>query len=506
MNNYDAIVVGTGNSGLVSALSLLNEGLNVLLIDEHNNVGGVSGYSKIGRFEFGNSIHNLYLNDMSECDYKLKDILNDCGVSSDVSFSKVPNLFEIVTRDKRINMPFGIEEYIKKMDELVPGSLEKVRVFFDLALECREAMKYINDNEDKVSFTFIKEHYNNFMKVSGYSVSKVMDALDIPLQAQEIINGMWVLLGCSETEISFVTYASFLLDIIENGYVVPTYNNYDISLSLTNAFLERGGNLLLNSKVVRLLVDENNINGVKLENGTTYFSNNVIVNSSLNNVYGKLIDPSLVPREALKNVNRRQLGGRTFTINLGINRSVDELGLNSYMYFIYQSLDSDVEYNRMRELLSGNQIAIVHNNANNDISPVGTCAITLTTVYFEDCFGDYVENERYFTDVREITQRLINIFEKYTKVKIADFIEEMEIISPINIAAINDSPEGCTYGYSLKGMDDTLPRILNRKNEKYINGLYVCGGFDGDAYGYNSSFVSGLKGAKEVMKSIKEDK
>lgn len=302
-----------------------------------------------------------------------------------------------------------------------------------------------------------------------------------------------------------MTYATFLLDLIQYGYSVPTYNNYDISLTLLNSYLERGGELKLNSRVVKILTDDNKVNGVKLEDGTLYYSNNVIVNSSLNNVYGKLLDPSVVPREAFKNVNRRKLGGRTLTINLGLNRSAEELGLNNYTYLLYQSLDSDVEYSRMKELLSGNQIAIVHNIANKDISPVGTCALSLTTIYFEDCFGEYVENERYFTDVKEISQRLIDIFEKYTKVKITDYIEEMEIVSPVNNAMVNDYPEGCTYGYLLDGDDDMLPRILNKDKENYIEGLFVCGGFDGDVYNYNSSIMSGIDCKDAIMNNIREE-
>lgn len=505
MKNYDAIVVGTGNSGLFSALSLINEGLKVLLLDEHNNIGGMSGYSKIGRFEFGNSIHNLYLGSESVSDYKLEKVLEQCGVYDEIKLSEVPNLFRVITRDHDFVMPFGIEEFTKKLNELVPDSIEAVNIFFELALECREAMKYVKENYKNVDYNYLKEKYINFLKVSCYSVSKVLDAIGMPLEAQEIINSMWSFLGNSETQISFVTYATFLLDLIQYGYSVPTYNNYDISLTLLNSYLERGGELKLNSRVVKILTDDNKVNGVKLEDGTLYYSNNVIVNSSLNNVYGKLLDPSVVPREAFKNVNRRKLGGRTLTINLGLNRSAEELGLNNYTYLLYQSLDSDVEYSRMKELLSGNQIAIVHNIANKDISPVGTCALSLTTIYFEDCFGEYVENERYFTDVKEISQRLIDIFEKYTKVKITDYIEEMEIVSPVNNAMVNDYPEGCTYGYLLDGDDDMLPRILNKDKENYIEGLFVCGGFDGDVYNYNSSIMSGIDCKDAIMNNIREE-
>lgn len=503
MNNYDVIVVGAGNGGLVSALSLLKEGLNVLLLDEHNNVGGLSKSSKIGRYEFGNAIHNIYINGHDDIDYKLGNILKDWGIYENINFSSVQNMLRVITHDRDVVLPFGLENYINKIEECVPGSKEQVRAFFELAVECRDALDYIVKNSGNIDYNYILENYVNFARIGNNSVSKVMDNLEIPLDAQELMNSMWLLLGNSETKISFVTYATFLLNVVE-GFSVPTFTNSDISLALADCYSANGGKIRLNSKVVKLLVDDNKINGVKLEDGTILYANKVVVNSSLNNIYGNLIEPSEVPRDAFKNINQRQLGGRSFTINIGLNRSASELGLNEYMYFLYQSLDSDIEYNRMRELLSGNQVAIVHNNANPNISPEGTCEISLTTVYFEDCFGDYIENERYFTDIREIAQRLITVFEKYTKVKISDYIEEIEINTPLDTIVGSDSPEGSTYGYKLGDLDDTLPRLLNRHKEKYIEGLYNCGGFDGDAYGYNSSFMSGLLCKDEIMKDIKE--
>ena len=60
MNNYDVIVIGSGNSGLLSALSLKNDGYNVLLLEANNNIGGLSKSIVKGRFEFNNILHSLF--------------------------------------------------------------------------------------------------------------------------------------------------------------------------------------------------------------------------------------------------------------------------------------------------------------------------------------------------------------------------------------------------------------------------------------------------------------
>ena len=506
MNSYDVIVVGAGNSGLISALTLLNDGYKVLLLDEHNNIGGFSREIRKGRFNFDLTFNKLYLKNNNSEPYMLRSLFKKLNIDKKIDFAQVSELCHFITPDKNVVLPLGVENYIEKIEELVPGSRSKLEEFFELARECREALNYVVTHKDNIDYDYIKEEYNNFMRVAGYSLSKVLDAIDVPLEAQEILDVLWIYWGSSEIEISFVSYAVSLLNMLEYGLEVPSNNGYDISLTIANEFLEKGGELKLNSKVVKLLVEDGQVNGVKLLDGNIYYANKVIVNSNMWNVYGSLIEPSEIPREALKNMNKRELGGRLFTVNLALNRSASELGLNDYTYIIYHSLDSDLEFNRMKEIANGNQISFVYNNANSSVSPAGTCLISLNTIFFDDCYTNYVTEDSLFGDDREIAQRLIQVFQKYTKVKIADYIEEIEIVSPITNFTINDIQSGSTYGYRLSGLDNYIPRLLNYKNERYIDGLYLCGGFDGDIFGYNSSFISGYEVAMDVLKEIKGDK
>ena len=61
MNNYDVIVVGAGNSGLVSALYLLKKGYKVLLLEQQNKIGGLNQTIIKGRFEFDMSLFNYFI-------------------------------------------------------------------------------------------------------------------------------------------------------------------------------------------------------------------------------------------------------------------------------------------------------------------------------------------------------------------------------------------------------------------------------------------------------------
>lgn len=501
MNEYDAIVVGSGNSGLISALSLLNEGKKVLLLEANNNIGGISRGVVKGRFEFESSIHNLYLKNNSNIKCKLDEIFKKLDIEDEIRFSSLPEVARIITPNADYTIPFGVDNFIAKMDEWFVGCRDSVVTFFDLARECREALDYIVENLDKINYDYIKKNYNNFMIISNNSVSRVLDAINMPLAAQELINSLWMYFGSTETEISFVEYSVFLLNALECGLQVPNDRSYGVSLTIANRFLEKGGELRLNNEVANLVIEDGKVNGVRLKEGTLLYANKVVVNSSLHNVYGNLISPENVPRKALKNINKREIGARTLTVYLGLNRSASELKLYNYSYILLDSLDSDVEYNKMLQVSNDNQIAIVYNNAINNVSPNGTCMMSLTTIFFEDAFGEYITEEKYQTLVDDIVKHLIDIFQKRTGVIIQDYIEEIHVVTPLDYASISNVPSGSIFGYRLRGLDNLLPRLLNRSNENYINGLTLCGGFDGDAFLYNSSLVSGIMASNDLLKN-----
>ena len=510
-NNYDAIVVGAGNGGLVSALTLLEKGYNVLLLDEHNDIGGTCKSIVRGRFEFEPLFHTLFLDKPQES-FNIKGLLNELDIDDQMEFSSLPNLFRVITLDvgksgyiADYKMPFGIDNFINQMESYVPNSKEVMTEFFNVALECKEAMKYIKRENSNVDYNFMSEQYPIFVKIATLSISKVMDILDIPLDAQEILNAYWMYFGSPETELSFVQYAIFMYDAINSGLAIPKDRSYGISYALLNKYLELGGTIKYNSKVIKLMVDDCVVSGLRLYDGTLYYSDHIIMNSDMATVYSNLINTDEIPKKALKYMNAAKLGGRLFSVYLGLNVSCDDLGLDSYNYFIYHSLDSDLEYNRMKDINNGNLIANVLNVANRDASPEGTCILELSTLYFDDCFKN-LNNNNYEQIKNNITDQLIDSFEKATKIRIRNYIEEIEVVTPVDVAGVNGSVEGSIFGYQFSGEDNLINRIMCKNDEEYVKGLYLCGGLNGDIYNQCSSYVTGLEAALNIIHDLGGDK
>lgn len=79
-NKYDAVVCGSGNSGLTAALTLQSAGKKVLLIEQHNLPGGSATSFRRGRFEIEPSLHELGEVGSAENPGTIRKMFDDFGL------------------------------------------------------------------------------------------------------------------------------------------------------------------------------------------------------------------------------------------------------------------------------------------------------------------------------------------------------------------------------------------------------------------------------------------
>ena len=146
MNKYDAIVIGSGNGGLMAACTLANAGKKVLLMEQHNLPGGCATSFRRGRFEFEVALHELSGSNQPDTKGGLNRVLNDLGMS--IPFCSIPDVFRLIApgRDGKpidVTMPTGSEAFLDAMEEADPGCRDKVKRFFELSNECTTAVNLI---------------------------------------------------------------------------------------------------------------------------------------------------------------------------------------------------------------------------------------------------------------------------------------------------------------------------------------------------------------------------
>jgi len=483
------IVVGSGISGLVSSLKLLEDGFQVEIYEKNNTIGGSSREIRKGRYFFDLVYPNLYYG-KGDKNYQLNNFLKAMNIK-EVEMVNLTDSIKITLPEKEYILPRGVDNFIAKMEEYVPNSKNSLKLLFDLAKEVDEAMEYMALKGDNGDYNYVLENYENFAKVAPYSVSKVMDILNVPLMVQDILNAFFIFFGSTETAVSFGQYITFLYNYLEYGFSLPVYGSLDVANCLGNAFLERGGKIYLNSRVKELVVEEGEVRGVLLDDGTVEKADIVLVNSSLHNVYGNLVKPALVPRGALQTMNQREFAPSRLTVYLGLSRSAQELEINESVHFIYQSLDTDMLAREMQSLEPIDMVAICPSLTNDKVCDKDCTVLSLTTLYFDNGFDKILDEGDVNENIEEIARSLIKSYEKATGVDLESCIEEVEIISPIDDKYVCNTYNFGNMGYAFTLNDNLLSRVMSVKNEHYLKNLYLCEGISGDAFGYASAIYNG---------------
>lgn len=507
MRKYDAVVIGAGNGGLTAAIRLLQGGARVLLVEKHNIPGGFATSFRRGRFEFEASLHEL--NDFGTADNAgdVRVLFDELGVTDKIEWLQIPEAYRVISQAEKLDatMPFGVKAFIDKMESYVPGSRKSVTEFFELAEEIRLGQAYtasVNGNAD--SKVMVRD-YGNFVRCGSYSVNEVLKALKMPKKAVDIITAYWCYLGAHCDDLSFVHYASMVNRYILRGASMPKSRSHEISLALTERILELGGDVLFNTEAVKILTDpkDGGVRAVVLDDGTEIETRHVVANCSPHVVFGRMMDK--VPESEVRASNSRKFAGRGFTMFLGLNKSADELGIENHNYFLYDTMDSVAQYDRMRTIKDNSvQATVCLNRALPDCSPEGTCMMYFTTLYMSDDWAR-VTPENYYKTKNYVADKMISRFEHDTGAKIRDSIEEISVATPMTYARYCGHPQGVIYGYESQYWDGLMPRLQMMAEDHRVRGLRFGSGYAMRLSGYSSAYFAGDISGRQTVGDIKRE-
>jgi len=415
---YDVIIIGAGNGGLTSALTLQKKGKKVLLLEKGKTPGGVATSFKRGNFEFDASLQDFYGYNGTLQDGSMWHLFERLGINQKISFKNINESLHILCPNTKeeYTFPCGIEAFTEKMEEYVPNSKNAMTSFFGLCEDIRDGFHYLENQKETLDFEDFYSKYPNFVQVAPYNVKTILEAIAMPRKAIEILSTFCYYLGSSISDLSFLHFATLVESAIKWHPSLPVLTSYEISCTLEQEIKTLGGTIKYFHEVDEIIVEENQVTGVRLGQ-EKYFSKHVISNLSPIKVYGNMIKEENIPKEALKLQNKRTLGYKCLCVYLGLNKSPEELGLTKYHYTILNSFDTDIEINRMNQVINGNIFATVQNNGANASSKNNTI-LMMKGIFFGLEFDKQVSEDNYFEYKEKIAQELIKTFEESSGISI----------------------------------------------------------------------------------------
>ncbi|PSB17718.1 carotene isomerase [Phormidesmis priestleyi ULC007] len=336
--DYDAIVIGSGIGGLVTATQLAAKGASVLVLESYVIPGGSAGYfersSQEGessyRFDVGASMifgfgkqgtTNLLtraldavgmdietIPDPVQIHYHLPDDL-ELKVHKDYEKFLQELIGHFPHEEKGIRQFYGecwkVFNCLNVMDLL---SLEELgyltRVFFQHPLACLGLVKYLPQNAGDIARRFIKDPaLLKFIDMECYCWSVV------PADKTPMINAGMVF---SDRHYGGINY--------------PKGGVGQIAQKLVEGLEKAGSRIQYKARVTEILTENGRAVGVRLTSGQTYRAKRIISNATRWDTFEKLIPASQMPKTEKKWQQRYQQSPSFLSLHLGVKSEALEIG------------------------------------------------------------------------------------------------------------------------------------------------------------------------------------
>ncbi len=291
--SYDAVVIGSGVGGLVAGNLLAREGLSVLLVEQHYMAGGFCSTFRRAGYTFDAATHFYPL--LGNPDTLTGRLLGDLGVETGWVKMDPVDTFHLPD-GSRFVVPADYDAYRRRLAAEFPDEAQALDAFF---VEVRDAyllglLAYFRGRS-----TPRLERYRDL------TVRQVLDRYFENERLKLVLTADCPHWGSPPDRTSFVFDSMLRLSYFLGNYY-PEGGSQAFADELALRFEQRGGHILMSTRVERIVVEDGAARGVELETVRGALTGRwsvrtgaVISNADLLQTYERLLAPGVVGDEAL---------------------------------------------------------------------------------------------------------------------------------------------------------------------------------------------------------------
>ena len=334
--NFDVIVIGSGHNGLVNACYLQKAGLNVLVLEKNDWIGGAA---------VSRELHPgiLYSNCSYVCSLFRPEIMRDLELPKHGLQIVAIEGGAVFTREGDYLASY--RNYHAKKRELERFSIRDSEAYSrysrDILKQCRFIQPLLmRTAPDPAGFKFrdLSEMLYLLRKVNELTATELADTVrfwtmsisdfldeyfenDV-IKASLAVSGIiGTALGPMSPGTAYVLLHHYMGEVDGSigawGYARGGMGA--ISKALTASFKAMGGTLLNNSEVEKIDINGTRVRGVVLKNGDEYLAKNVVSNADVKRTFLTLTDAKHLPPNFLKKVNNFKIRGSSGKVNIALD-------------------------------------------------------------------------------------------------------------------------------------------------------------------------------------------
>ena len=299
-NQYDAIVIGSGMGGLGAASFLSQEGMKVLLVEQHYMLGGCTQTYRRKGYEWNVGLH--YVGEVHS-NKTLTWKLFDAVTKSNITWQMLPALYNRIVLEGRLYpMQAGIEGYIESLVSAFPDESQAIMKYMELLKAVNKtAASYFAQKATPVALP--DAHYqaltHEFLAFAKRTTLEVLSELTQNKELIAVICGNYGDYSLPPDKSSFAMHCMLVRHYI-NGGAFPVGGPGQFANAIVPIIESAGGHAVHSAEVTKILTDSNgDAYGVKLADGNEINAKHIISNAGAWNTFLHLLPPEVQQKKQL---------------------------------------------------------------------------------------------------------------------------------------------------------------------------------------------------------------
>jgi len=526
MKKYDVIVVGAGHNGLTNGAFLAKAGLDVLVIEKNDYIGGATVSRNLHKdWKYSNCSYVCSLfrpeiyRDLNLAKHGLQVVTYNGGftLTEGGDYLGSYNDHESMRREIYRHSPVDVDAYDRFGTEMAKWC----RFIRPMLLRTPpDPTSFKFRDLDELAFLAKKfgelgsKDLHDFMRFFTISVADYLDQFFTSDLVKAHKAGSGIIgtgLGPMSPGSAYVMLHHYMGDVDGSmgAWGFARGGMGSIATALCGAFQEYGGELRTGSGVDKILVTNGRVRGVVLENGDEIQADRVVSNLDAKRTFLQILDPKDAGEKVVKAAKRFKIRGSSGKLNIALNGVPEFPALPKGSRLIhgdFHIVDNMEAYERAYDDWKDGRFsknpyidALIPTLTDPTMAPEGK--------HFMSVFVQYCPpsvNGREWTNelVKEFGDNVIDHIAKYSP-NFKDLIEHVEVRTPREI----ENEAGLTQGNIFHG-ELTLDQLMfNRPFPGYaqyrgpVNGMYMCGSSTHPGGGVMAA--PGANAAREILMDMK---